>query len=164
MPGERGDLKWYFSNLPADTPLHCLVELAHSRWSIAQFYGDAKGECGPDHYRGQRCDGLHRHLALVMLAYSFLTRERERDSQHSQVVHRSCYQGVYSPGMRTRTLSCGRSQQHGTQGGKVPIYNMTVHSKPFIFASVFFSGWCFGCLSGCCGMLRIVARIAGESR
>jgi SRSO17 transposase len=76
VPGESGDLKWYFSTLPADTALHRLVELAHSRWPIEQFYEDAKGECGLDHYQGRRWDGLHRHLALVMLAYSFLARQR----------------------------------------------------------------------------------------
>ena len=75
-PGERGDLKWYFSNLPVDTPLHRLAELAHSRWPIEQFYEDAKGECGLDDYQGRRWDGLHRHLALVMLAYSFLACQR----------------------------------------------------------------------------------------
>jgi hypothetical protein len=58
--------------LPADTPLPRLVELAHARWAIEQFYEDAKGECGLDDYQGRRWDGLHRHLALVMLAYSFL--------------------------------------------------------------------------------------------
>src|SRR5215510_6636895 len=67
VPGDRGDRKWYWSNLPADTPLCRLVELAHSRWPIEQFYEDAKGECGLDHYQGRRWDGLHRHLALVML-------------------------------------------------------------------------------------------------
>jgi SRSO17 transposase len=76
MPGERGDRKWYVSNLPANTPLHRLVEVAHSRWPIEQFYEDAKGECGLDDYQGRRWDGLHRHLALVMLAYSFLARQR----------------------------------------------------------------------------------------
>ena len=75
-PGERGEVKWYFSNLPADTRLQRLVELAHSRWPIEQFYEDAKGECGLDDYQGRRWDGLHRHLALVMLAYSFLARQR----------------------------------------------------------------------------------------
>jgi len=76
LPGERGEAKWYYSTLPADTPLQRLVEVAHSRWPIEQFYEDAKGECGLDHYQGRRWDGLHRHLALVMLAYSFLARQR----------------------------------------------------------------------------------------
>jgi SRSO17 transposase len=76
VPGARGERKWYYSTLPADTPLQRLVEVAHSRWPIEQFYEDAKGECGLDHYQGRRWDGLHRHLALVMLAYSFLARQR----------------------------------------------------------------------------------------
>src|SRR5262249_5735166 len=62
VPGARGEVKWYVSNLSADTPLPRLVELAHSRWPIEQFYEDAKGECGLDHYQGRRWDGLHRHL------------------------------------------------------------------------------------------------------
>jgi SRSO17 transposase len=68
-PGER---KYYLSSLPAATPLPRLVELAHARWAIEQFYEDAKGECGLHDYQGRRWDGLYRHLALVMLAYSFL--------------------------------------------------------------------------------------------
>ena len=76
LPSERGDLKWYVSTLPADTPLQRLVEVAHSRWPIEQFYEDAKGECGLDDYQGRRWDGLHRHLALAMLAYSFLACQR----------------------------------------------------------------------------------------
>jgi len=76
VPGDHGAIKWYYSSLPADTPLHRLVGLAHSRWPIEQFYEDAKGECGLDDYQGRRWDGLHRHLALAMLAYSFLARQR----------------------------------------------------------------------------------------
>jgi SRSO17 transposase len=72
LPGTTGEHKWYFSTLPADTPLQRLVELAHARWAVEQFYEDAKGECGLDDYQGRRWDGLQRHLALVMLAYSFL--------------------------------------------------------------------------------------------
>lgn len=36
----------------------------------------AKGECGLDDYKGGRWDGLHRHVALFMLAYSFLVHHR----------------------------------------------------------------------------------------
>lgn len=75
-PGESGEHKWYFCWLPADTALERLVTLAHTRWIIEQFYEDAKGECGFDDYQGRRWDGLHRHLALVMLTYSFLATQR----------------------------------------------------------------------------------------
>jgi hypothetical protein len=76
LPGERGDVKWYFSTLPADTAWARLIALAHQRWVIAQFYEDAKGECGLDNYQGRRWDGMHRHAALSMLAYSFLQYHR----------------------------------------------------------------------------------------
>jgi SRSO17 transposase len=77
LPKEGGEEKqaqtnYYFSNLEKDTSLERLVEVGHTRWAIEQFYEDAKGECGLGDYQGRRWDGLHRHLALVMLAYSFL--------------------------------------------------------------------------------------------
>jgi SRSO17 transposase len=80
VPGEEGERKYYYANLPADTPLERLVTLAHARWVVEQFYEDAKGECGLDDYQGRRWDGLHRHLALVMLTYSFLMIQRHTAS------------------------------------------------------------------------------------
>jgi SRSO17 transposase len=74
--GPSSERTYYVSSLPADTPLPRLVELAHARWAIEQFYEDAKGECGLDDYQGRRWDGLHRHVALSMLAYSFLMHHR----------------------------------------------------------------------------------------
>ena len=69
---EEEKIKYWFSVLPEDASLQRLVLLAHARWVIEQFYEDAKQECGFDHYQGRSWEGLHRHLALVMLAYSFL--------------------------------------------------------------------------------------------
>src|SRR5712692_865354 len=69
---EEEQIKYWFSVLPKTTSLQRLVLLAHARWVIEQFYEDAKQECGLDDYQGRSWDGLHRHLALVMLAYSFL--------------------------------------------------------------------------------------------
>lgn len=37
LPGEEGDPKWFFSDLPASTPLLHLVELAHLRWPVEQI-------------------------------------------------------------------------------------------------------------------------------
>ncbi len=72
LPGEEGEPKWFFSCLPAETALTRLVELAHRRWPVEQFYEDGKGECGLDPFQGHSGKGLHRHLALVMVAYTFL--------------------------------------------------------------------------------------------
>ena len=73
---EALQIKYWFSTLPPDTSLERLVTLAHARWVIEQFYEDAKQECGLEDFQGRRWDGLHRHLALVMLAYSFLALQR----------------------------------------------------------------------------------------
>jgi SRSO17 transposase len=117
VPGERGDRKWYFSNLPVDTPLHQLVELAHSRWPIEQFYEDAKGECGLDASQGRRWDGLHRHLALVMLAYSFLACQRWTPADpagFSPLRRPAVLPGDPSPGARVALPGC-RVMAHGDQ-------------------------------------------------
>ena len=73
---EAQETKYWFGSLPLQTSLEQLVTLAHARWVIEQFYEDAKQECGLDDFQGRRWDGLHRHLALVMLAYSFLALQR----------------------------------------------------------------------------------------
>jgi SRSO17 transposase len=73
---EAPEIKYWFSSLPPETSLAHLITLAHARWVIEQFYEDAKQECGLDDFQGRRWDGLHRHLALVMLAYSFLALQR----------------------------------------------------------------------------------------
>jgi SRSO17 transposase len=72
--GREGEeeLSYYYSTLGAQVPLERLAWLAKSRWAIEQFYEDGKGECGLSDYQGRRWEGLHRHLALSMLAYSFL--------------------------------------------------------------------------------------------
>jgi SRSO17 transposase len=72
--GREGEeeLSYYYSTLGAQVPLERLASVAKSRWAIEQFYEDGKGECGLSDYQGRRWEGLHRHLALSMLAYSFL--------------------------------------------------------------------------------------------
>ena len=117
VPGERGEVKWYFSTLSAETSLRRLGELAHSRWPIEQFYEDAKGECGLDHYQGRRWDGLHRHLALVMLAYSFLARQRWMPAMaagFSPLWGAAVVSGRPSPGARVAVPRC-RVMAHGNQ-------------------------------------------------
>ena len=76
LPGHEGEWKWYFSNLPEDTSHERLVRLAHRRHEIERYYEDAKDELGLDHYEGRLWHGLHRHLILVMWAYSWLALRR----------------------------------------------------------------------------------------
>jgi len=74
LPDEE-ELNYYYSSLEAGVSLERLASLAKSRWAIEQFYEDAKGECGLGDFQGRRWEGLHPHLALSMLAYSFLMLE-----------------------------------------------------------------------------------------
>lgn len=73
LPGHVGDPKYYFAWGLDERSLQELVELVHVRWVIERFYQDAQGELGLDHYEGRLWHGFHRHVALVMLAHSFLT-------------------------------------------------------------------------------------------
>lgn len=73
LPGHAGDVKQYFVWSLDDLTLEKQIELAHVRWVIERFYQDAKGQLGLDDYEGRLWAGLHRHIALVMLAHSFLT-------------------------------------------------------------------------------------------
>lgn len=76
LEGHSGDKKQYFVWGLDESPLEELMGLLHVRWVIERFYQDAKGELGLDDYEGRLWTGLHRHLALVMLAHCFLTLQQ----------------------------------------------------------------------------------------
>lgn len=72
------EIKYYFSNTPADIPLSELVRLSGMRWPIETTFEEAKGEVGLDHYEMRSWLGWHHHMLLVSLAHHFLVRLRIR--------------------------------------------------------------------------------------
>jgi SRSO17 transposase len=72
-PGKDEPVKYWLSNLPADTPLARLVRLAKLRWRIEHDYRELKQCLGLDHYEGRSYRGLHHHLTCVTVAHAFLT-------------------------------------------------------------------------------------------
>jgi SRSO17 transposase len=73
--GERrhtGGRKYYLSNLPAETPLKTLAALIKARWSCEQAHQQLKEELGLDHFEGRSWSGLHHHLLLTQIAFTFL--------------------------------------------------------------------------------------------
>jgi SRSO17 transposase len=75
------EIKFYFSNAPATTPLIEFVRLSGMRWPIETIFEEAKGEVGFDHYEMRSWIGWHHHMLLVSLAHHFLVRLRIRFHQ-----------------------------------------------------------------------------------
>ncbi len=73
-----GERQYYFSNLPATTPLKTLVRIARSRWAIEVQYRDLKSELGLDHFEGRSYPGWHHHAVLAAMTFTFLQFERRR--------------------------------------------------------------------------------------
>jgi SRSO17 transposase len=73
-----GQLKYAFSNAPADTPLAALYRAATLRWPIEQCFQDGKSQVGMDQYEHRSWPAWHRHMLYVFLALHFLLRLRLR--------------------------------------------------------------------------------------
>jgi SRSO17 transposase len=76
--GKHAPTGYWLSNLPADTTLERLVELAKLRWRVEQDYRELKDALGLDHFEGRSWPGWHHHVTLVSVAHGFLTSERLR--------------------------------------------------------------------------------------
>jgi SRSO17 transposase len=76
-----GQIKYAFSNLPANTSRLAAVRLWRSRWPVEQGYQQMKEELGLDHFEGRSWRGFHHHACLVMLAYGFLALEQRREKR-----------------------------------------------------------------------------------
>jgi SRSO17 transposase len=71
-------VKFYFSNAPANIPLHTFIRMSGMRWPIETIFEEAKGEVGFDHYEMRSWLGWQHHMLLVALAHHFLVRLRVR--------------------------------------------------------------------------------------
>jgi SRSO17 transposase len=75
---ETEPVKYWLSNLPADTPPKDLVRLGKLRWRIEHDYRELKDALGLDHFEGRTYRGWNHHVTLVSVAHAFLTLERGR--------------------------------------------------------------------------------------
>ena len=75
--GHQPDPKYYVLNADRKYTLQDMARLAHRRWLIERFsYENAKNEAGLADYQGRTWPGFHHHLALVMLALTWLNLQR----------------------------------------------------------------------------------------
>src|ERR1051326_3930882 len=75
-----GEIAYYLSNAPADTPLRTLAQVAGARWTVEQCFEEAKGETGLDHYEVRYWHSWHRHIPLSMMAHAWLTSIRRLEA------------------------------------------------------------------------------------
>jgi SRSO17 transposase len=86
LPGEEawlvgehratGERKYHLANHPADAPLEVLAALIKARWVCEQMHQQLKEELGLDHFEGRSWRGLHHHVFLCQLAFTFLQHLR----------------------------------------------------------------------------------------
>jgi SRSO17 transposase len=72
-PGADEPVKYWLSNLPAETPVERLVLLGKLRWRIEHDYRELKQCLGLGHYEGRSWRGFHHHVTCVSVAHAFLT-------------------------------------------------------------------------------------------
>lgn len=69
---ENGDIKFSFSNAPADIPIKELDKAALMRWPIEQSFKICKNHLGMAEYELRSWLGWHRHMLYVFLAMLLL--------------------------------------------------------------------------------------------
>jgi len=70
------EIKYYFSNAPADIDPAELVRISGMRWPVETIIRAGKVEVGFDHYELRSWIGWHHHMLFVFLAHHFLVRMR----------------------------------------------------------------------------------------
>jgi SRSO17 transposase len=73
---DPGDIAYYLSNAPLDTPLFKLAQVASTRYTVEQCIEEAKGETGLDEYEVRYWHSWHRHITLSMMAHAWLASVR----------------------------------------------------------------------------------------
>lgn len=66
------EIKYYFSNAPADIDPAELVRISGMRWPVEIIIRTGKVEVGFDHYELRSWIGWHHHMMFVFLAHYFL--------------------------------------------------------------------------------------------
>jgi SRSO17 transposase len=73
-----GEVKYFVSNAPADTPLEKLLRVAFRRWNVEHTFRVSKTEIGFGHFEGRNYVALLRHLILCLLVMGFVAEQTER--------------------------------------------------------------------------------------
>jgi SRSO17 transposase len=73
-----GEVKYFISNAPADTPLEKLLRVAFTRWNVEHTFRVAKTEIGFGHFEGRSYVALMRHMILCLIVMGFVAEHTDR--------------------------------------------------------------------------------------
>lgn len=76
--GGGGEVMYYVSNAPAETPLEILAVVSGCRQRVEEYFEDGKTHFGMGHYECRSWLGWHHHMTLVALAHLLVTKTRRR--------------------------------------------------------------------------------------
>lgn len=69
---ESGEVKYQYSNAPADTSIDQLAKMSGSRYWIERTFEDGKGIAGLADYQVRSWTGWHHHMTMTILAMLYL--------------------------------------------------------------------------------------------
>ena len=70
-----GEVKYFFSNLPAEATIEEILRVAFTRWRVEKCFEEAKGEIGLGHFEVRKWKALLRHLILSAVSLLFLNEQ-----------------------------------------------------------------------------------------
>lgn len=73
-----GEIKYFISNAPADTPIDKLMRVAFTRWNVEHMFRVAKSEIGFGHFEGRSYVALMRHMILCLIVMGFVAEHTDR--------------------------------------------------------------------------------------
>jgi SRSO17 transposase len=73
-----GEVKYFLSNAPADTPVETLLRVAFSRWNVEHTFRVAKTEIGFRDFEGRSYVALLRHMILCLVVMGFVAEHTDR--------------------------------------------------------------------------------------
>lgn len=73
-----GEVKYFLSNAPANTPVETLLRVAFTRWNVEHAFRVAKSEIGFGHFEGRSYVALMRHMILCLIVMGFVAEHTDQ--------------------------------------------------------------------------------------
>jgi len=73
-----GEVKYFLSNAPTDTPVEKLIRVAFCRWNVEHAFRVVKTEIGFSHFEARSYVSLMRHMILCLIVMGFVAEHTDR--------------------------------------------------------------------------------------